>query len=38
MLYKDKSKMSGLYQNSIPVGTHTKIYPDQKVEEIKFSE
>ena len=38
MIYTDKSKMSGMYQNSLPVGTHIKIYPDQRIEEIKFSE
>ena len=37
MTYPDKSKMAGIYHNSTPVGIHTKIYPDGKVEEIKFN-
>ena len=38
MIYTDKSEMRGIYRNSIPVGIHTKLYPDKKIEEIRFSE
>ena len=38
MIYKDKSKMTGMYQNSLPIGTHIKIFPDQTMDEIKFTD
>jgi len=38
MIYKDNSKMTGMYRNSLPVGTHIKIYPDKESEEIKFTD
>ena len=37
MFYPDKSKMTGIYRNSTPIGIHTKVFPDNKVEEIKFT-
>ena len=38
MIYKDNSKMTGIYKNSLPIGTHIKTYSDKESEEIKFTE
>ena len=37
MICPDKSKMTGIYYNSTPIGIHTKVYTDNKVEEVKFT-
>ena len=37
MFYPDKSKMTGIYHNSTPISVHTKVFLDNKVEEVKFT-